>query len=112
MLLVKCPVCGVEANDVDFQYGGQAHIKRPASDNPERVTEEAQYKYLYERKNPRGIHHELWLCARGCGKWFHAARDTFSQEFLAFYRLSDPIPVIGTAKTAKPAKSGKKGGKS
>lgn len=106
MLLIKCPICGVEANDADFLYGGEAHIKRPASTDPEAVSDEAQYRYLYERKNPRGVHQELWQCARGCGKWFHATRDTVTQEFLAYYKISDPIPAIETRPTVT------KGGKS
>ncbi len=101
MLLIKCPVCGVEANDADFHYGGEAHIKRPASADPENISAEAQYAYLYERRNPRGNHHELWLCARGCGKWFHAVRDTVSQRFLAYYRISDPVPEIVDAAPAR-----------
>ncbi len=105
MLLIKCPVCGVEANDADFHYGGEAHIKRPASTDPENVSDQAQYTYLYERKNPRGIHQELWQCARGCGKWFHATRNTVSQEFLAYYLISDPIPGVRKHKPA--AKGGK-----
>jgi len=100
MLLIKCPVCGVEADDADFHYGGEAHLFRPATTDPDNVTDDAQYRYLYERKNPRGPHRELWQCARGCGKWFHAVRDTVSQEFLAYYRITEKQPKVDATPSA------------
>lgn len=98
MLLITCPVCGQQADETEFQPGGEAHLTRPASTAPEAVSDAAQRDYLYVRDNPRGIAHELWLCARGCGKWFHAARDTRTLEFKAFYKLSDPKPTLATPK--------------
>ncbi len=38
------------------------------------------------RRNPKGLHFERWRCDRGCGKWFHAARDTMTMEFKAYLR--------------------------
>jgi len=78
MLLIKCPVCGVEGDETDFHYGGEAHVKRPASDHPDRVSDGEQRDYLFMRKNPRGLHFERWRCDRGCGKWFNAARDNLA----------------------------------
>ena len=95
MLLIKCPVCGVEGDETDFHYGGEAHILRPASDNPENVSDEAQRDYLYMRKNPRGIHNERWLCERGCAKWFHAQRDTVTQVISHTYLISEQPPEGG-----------------
>ena len=94
MLLITCPVCGLEADETEFHAGGEAHIKRPASTDPANVSDEAQRDYLFIRENPRGIAFEMWLCQRGCGKWFHAARDTYTQEFKAFYLFDAPKPVI------------------
>ena len=117
MLQVTCPICGLEADETEFQAGGEAHLTRPASNAPDDVSDEVQRDYLYVRDNPRGIAHELWLCARGCGKWFHGARDTYSMEFKAFYRLSDPRPDLekpargkrrAAAKPAGPADPGGK----
>ncbi len=109
MLKITCPVCGLGADETEFTAGGEAHIVRPASTDPENISDEAFRDYLYVRDNPRGLAHELWLCARGCGKWFHAVRDTYSHEFKMFYKLSDPKPQLNLTKKprarAKAAKS-------
>ena len=94
MLLITCPVCGLEADETEFRSGGEAHIVRPATREPHGISDEAQRDYLYMRANPMGIAHELWRCERGCGKWFHAARDTLTLEFRAFYRLGEPRPRV------------------
>ncbi len=93
MLLIKCPVCGCEGDETDFHYGGEAHIQRPASSNPGKVGAEAQCDYLYVRKNPRGRHTERWLCERGCGKWFHAMRDTLSLVISDTYLITEQSPA-------------------
>jgi sarcosine oxidase, subunit delta len=93
MLLIKCPVCGVEGDEIDFHYGGEAHVKRPASDHPDRVSDGEQRDYLFMRKNPRGLHFERWRCDRGCGKWFNAARDTVTMEFSATYGIREEPPA-------------------
>ena len=100
MLLITCPVCGAVGDESEFHCGGEAHVQRPASSNPADVSDEAQYEYLYVRNNPRGPHREMWQCARGCGKWFNAMRDTLSLQFLAFYKIGDPIPPFPRKKTA------------
>ena len=43
---------------------------------PRMSRDEEQRDYLFIRHNPKGLHFERWRCDRGCGKWFHAARDT------------------------------------
>jgi sarcosine oxidase subunit delta len=89
MLIVKCPICGAEGDETDFHAGGEAHIRRPASHDPTGITDEEQRDYLFMRRNPKGLHFERWRCDRGCGKWFHAARDTATMEFKAFYRVTE-----------------------
>jgi len=93
MLLIKCPVCEYEGDETDFHYGGEGHLVRPASNNPEKVSDEAQRDYLYVRKNPCGQHSERWLCERGCGKWFHCQRDTLSLEISRTYLITDASPA-------------------
>ena len=81
MLLLTCPVCGVTAEETEFHGGGEAHVKRfgPGSDD-------ASFEnYLFTRENPRGVHFERWRHAYGCGKWFHAARDTTTLEVFGTY---------------------------
>ena len=104
MLKLSCPVCGLEADETEFHPGGEAHLTRPASAQPDEISDEAFRDYLFMRQNPRGISHELWQCTRGCGKWFHAARDTVTMEFKRFYRLSDPKDGALIASKPAPAK--------
>jgi sarcosine oxidase, subunit delta len=100
MITVKCPVCGAQGDEADFHYGGQAHVARPATSNPEGITDEQQRDYLFIRHNPKGLHFERWRCDRGCGKWFHAARDTVSLDFKATYGISElpPAEIVAQAK--------------
>ena len=92
MLIVHCPVGGAEGDETDFHCGGQAHIRRPASHDPHNITDEEQRDYLFMRFNPKGLHFERWRCDRGCGKWFHAARDTVSLEFKGYYGITELPP--------------------
>ena len=93
MLIVTCPVCGVTGEEADFHYGGEAHIRRPASHDPANVTDAEQRDYLFLRHNPKGIHFERWRCDRGCGKWFNAVRDTVSLDFKAYYPATALPPL-------------------
>ena len=92
MLIVSCPVCGVSGDETDFHAGGQAHVARPASSRPDNVSDTEQRDYLFMRHNPKGLHFERWRCDRGCGKWFHAARDTVTLEFKVFYPITELPP--------------------
>jgi heterotetrameric sarcosine oxidase delta subunit len=64
----------------------------PATTDPVNITDEEQRDYLFIRHNPKGLHFERWRCDRGCGKWFHAARDTVTLEFKAFYGITELPP--------------------
>jgi sarcosine oxidase subunit delta len=102
MLLVTCPVCGATGDETDFHGGGQAHVTRPATSNPEGITDEQQRDYLFIRHNPKGLHFERWRCDRGRGKWFHAARDTMTLEFKAFYGITELPPAELIAQATGP----------
>lgn len=93
MLVITCPVCGVEGEEADFHCGGEGHIARPATENPNDITDDAQRDYMFMRKNPKGVHFERWRCDRGCGKWFHACRDTVSMEILGYYGITQKPPA-------------------
>ena len=60
--------------------------------------------YLFGRKNPRGVHLERWRHAMGCGKWFHAARDTATLEVLGTYKAQTAAPPADIAKKIKARK--------
>ena len=97
MLLIQCPVCGVEAEETEFAPGGEAHITRPGPD----CTDAEWSTYLFERKNQRGVHFERWRHAFGCGKWFHIARHTHTLEVFGAYAadvLEPPQEVMDRIK--------------
>lgn len=88
MLILTCPYCGVTGEETEFAPGGEAHITRAGPDADATAFE----AYLFERKNPRGVHFERWRHAYGCGRWFHVARCTQTLEVFASYsaQLSEP----------------------
>ncbi len=88
MLRLRCPSCGILADETELVPGGEAHLRRAGPD-AEPVEFEA---YLFLRDNPRGVHLERWRHAFGCGKWFHAARCTLTNEVFGTYpaRAAEP----------------------
>ena len=89
MLLIKCPYCG-ERPELEFSYGGEAHIARPAQ--PADLDDEEWNAFLYLRANPKGQHAERWRHIHGCGRFFNALRDTVSDRFLTTYPAGQPRP--------------------
>ncbi|MBZ0127663.1 MAG: sarcosine oxidase subunit delta [Rhodobacteraceae bacterium] len=81
MLILTCPNCGIAADETDLAPGGEAHITRHG---PEASDDEFE-GYLFHKRNPKGVHFERWRHAFGCGKWFHAARDTATLEVFGTY---------------------------
>ena len=101
MLILTCPNCGAECEETELSPGGEAHLKRfgPGS------TDDAFAGYLFERKNPKGVHFERWRHAYGCGKWFHAARCTVTLEVFGTYtaQTSDvPDDIIAAIQARRP----------
>ena len=84
MLLIKCPWCGPRAQ-IEFTYGGDATVERPA--DPDAVSDEAWYDFVFLRDNPKGPHSELWQHASGCRAWFKVLRNTQTHEILDTARL-------------------------
>jgi sarcosine oxidase subunit delta len=101
VLLIVCPYCG-KRPEIEFTYGGQAHLARP--DQPSQIDDQAWAEFLYMRSNTKGVYAERWRHARGCGRFFNALRDTTSDHFLAFYKTGEPRPVPPTS-LAPPAHS-------
>jgi sarcosine oxidase, subunit delta len=89
MLVIVCPYCG-ERPEIEFSYGGQAHVARPAP--PASISDQDWADFLYTRTNPKGIHSERWRHARGCGRFFNAIRDTTNDRFLATYKAGEKPP--------------------
>jgi sarcosine oxidase subunit delta len=87
MMLIPCPWCGPRSQ-VEFTYGGDASVKRPACGAPV----EKWVEFVYLRDNPRGPHAELWLHGAGFRRWFRVLRDTRTHDILASARLDEPLP--------------------
>ena len=52
MLLIHCPYCG-DRPELEFRYGGEAHVVRPA--DPAASSDAAWAAFLYLRDNPKGL---------------------------------------------------------
>ena len=89
MLLIICPHCGPRA-ELEFGYGGEAHIARP--DDPAGLDGEAWATFLYKRSNPKGVHAERWRHLHGCGRFFNVLRDTISDTIVTTYPAGQPRP--------------------
>lgn len=87
MLLIPCPHCGPRP-ELEFRYGGEAHMARPA--DPSAADDAAWGAHLYLRTNPQGEHAERWRHVHGCGRFFNALRDTVTDRFLATYPAGEP----------------------
>jgi sarcosine oxidase subunit delta len=94
MLLIVCPFCG-NRPEIEFTYGGQAHLARAAK--PAELDDQAWTDFLYMRTNTKGIYAERWRHARGCGRFFNAVRDTTTDQFLATYKTGEPQPKFAAA---------------
>jgi sarcosine oxidase subunit delta len=91
MLIIDCPYCG-RRPELEFTYGGQAHVARPP--DPSQVDDEAWGAFLYLRSNTRGVHPERWRHTHGCGRFFNALRDTTTDQFFATYRCGEMAPAL------------------
>ncbi len=89
MLLIRCPHCG-ERPEIEFAYGGEAHIARPS--DPAAMSDQAWTDFLYMRRNPKGVHAERWRHTHGCARFFNALRDTRNDQILATYAAGQPRP--------------------
>ncbi|MGW2933228.1 sarcosine oxidase subunit delta family protein [Streptomyces sp. NPDC001156] len=103
MLLIPCPWCGPR-DEVEFHYGGQAHV--PCPEDPASLTDEEWARYLFFRDNPKGPFAERWSHAAGCRRWFNAVRDTATNRILAVYRVGEPRPSTAEPRPAAPARHG------
>ena len=89
MLLIPCPICG-ERPEAEFTYAGEAHVSRPP--DPAAVDDHRWGEFLYARTNPKGDHAERWRHTHGCGRFFNAVRNTYTDRFVAAYPAGSPRP--------------------
>ena len=89
MQLIPCPWCGPR-DEIEFHYGGQAHVAYPA--DPEALSDAEWADYLFMRDNPRGVWSERWMHAAGCRRWFDLKRSTATHEIVGAYRADEEPP--------------------
>ena len=92
MLLIPCPWCGPR-DEIEFRYGGQAHLAYPA--DPESLSDEEWADFLFMRDNTRGWWSERWMHAAGCRGWFNLTRNTATNEIGVAYRVGEAAPATG-----------------
>jgi sarcosine oxidase, subunit delta len=89
MLSIACPWCGPR-DEIEFAYGGEAHIALPR--DPEALSDADWADFLFLRSNPKGRHRERWVHVHGCRRWFNVVRDTANERILAVYPAGSPPP--------------------
>ena len=89
MLLIPCPFCGPRP-ELEFRYGGQAHIARPQ--NPAALSDADWASFLYLRDNTKGVHAERWRHIHGCARFFNMLRDTTTDGILTTYKTGEARP--------------------
>ena len=89
MLLIACPWCG-ERDEIEFRYGGQAHVAWPADEDA--ISDAEWARFLFFRSNPRGAFAERWVHQHGCRRWFNLVRDTVTHEITAVYPAGQSRP--------------------
>ena len=91
MLEIPCPYCGPRG-EIEFSYGGQAHVARPLA--PDQASDQDWADYVFLRDNAKGVFLERWVHAHGCRRWFNVARDTVTYEILAAYETGAKPPKL------------------
>lgn len=91
MFIIYCPHCQEYREEEEFHASGQAHLARPL--DPDSCSDKEWADFLYFRKNPRGLHHELWQHTAGCRKFFNITRNTVTYEILETYKVGQQPTV-------------------
>ena len=89
MLLIPCPYCG-DRPELEFTYGGEAHVSRPA--DAAALSDQEWSDFLYMRSNPKGVHAERWRHVHGCARFFNVLRDTRDDHIQAVYETGEARP--------------------
>ncbi len=87
MMLIHCPYCDEARPEIEFAYGGEAHIARPV--DPSTQSDPEWEGFLFYRSNTKGRHHERWRHTHGCGRFFNAVRDTVTDKFECTYKAGE-----------------------
>lgn len=101
MLLIHCPYCEEDRPEIEFANAGEAHILR--SKDMAGESDAGFEAFFFIRANPKGVHFERWRHIHGCARFFNAARDTVTDQFLITYKAGEPRPDLGQKTAVKPA---------
>ena len=94
-MLISCVCCG--PRDVsEYTYCGDATVVRPALDAGTAAAAEAWFAAVYQRRNPRGLHTELWQHSAGCRAFLRVVRNTLTHEISAV-ELVGPFAPAGAS---------------
>ena len=87
MLLIPCPWCGPRSQ-IEFTYGGDATVRRPALDAPEEewFATSTSATTRWGRTTNGGLH------SAGCRQWFDVRRDTRTHEILGSAAPGEAMP--------------------
>jgi len=99
MLRIRCPVCGMMADETELHAGGEAHLVRAGTESTDAEFE----AYMFLRTNTHGVNFERWLHQYGCGKWFHVVRDSTTHQVFGTYgaqTLAPPADILKTIAAA------------
>ena len=94
MLLIPCPWCGPR-DEIEFRYGGQAHLAYPP--DPGALTDAEWADFLFMRDNPKGEWAERWMHTAGCRRWFNVMRSTVDHQISVSYSMGVAKPQDGGA---------------
>jgi sarcosine oxidase subunit delta len=75
--LITCPHCGTRPKE-EFSIRG-AVVARPKPG----AKEDAWYRYVFIRDNPKGRYQEYWHHAAGCRRFLVVDRDNLTHEVFA-----------------------------
>ncbi len=88
-MIIEHPLLG--PRDIhEFVYVGDASLlNRPKWDSED--AEQKFYEYVYLRKNPAGIHQELWFHQQGDRSWLVVSRNTLTHEIIKVDLVSNIV---------------------
>jgi heterotetrameric sarcosine oxidase delta subunit len=98
MLKLPCPFCGPR-DETEFHYGGEPrHRPGPA----EQVSDADWADYLFNKRNDKGVHEEIWHHVGGCRRWFLVSRDTRTHAVLSVRLPGAQAPGEGDSGEVQP----------
>jgi heterotetrameric sarcosine oxidase delta subunit len=91
MFVIDCPYCGPR-DQSEFAWAGEAHISRPT--DADGMSDAEWARYVFIRKNAKGLYAERWWHQAGCRKFFNMLRNTATDQIHAVYRIGEAPPDV------------------